>query len=283
MSRERTLTRRLRVLKTLDEAVGALRALSAHHFRAARDALGPARCYREEVELTMAVAAELLLAAGEPAAGRPAIILAAADLGLCGDYTTRLAEAAAAARAELGEGLFYCVGRRAVRRLARFDIVPDRVYAAPASTAALPQLLLPLVDTVISDRRAGRLSSLDLVAARFEGAGHFTPVRTRILPAAPDRLAPPVHPSPYSTRVHLAAVLVREFLYVALHESLLDALAAEHGKRLAVADAAHTWLEERIATTERLRAAVRRELSTQEILEVAAGARRVRRGAEEFG
>jgi F-type H+-transporting ATPase subunit gamma len=280
MSRERALTRRLHVLGTLNEAVGALRALSAHHFRAARQALGPARRYRAEVELTIGAAATLLGDAPSPSSAPAGIILAAADLGLCGDYATRLAGAAIAARADLGPGPFYCIGRRALRPLARAGILPDRVDAAPSSMAALPLLLLPLVDAVVRDLHAGRLGSLDLVVARFEGAGHFTPVRVRLLPVAPPRPEARVRPSPYSSPVQLATVLVREFLYVALHESLLDALAAEHGKRLVTAESARGWLEERIAATERLRAAVRREVATQEILEVAAGARLLRQGAE---
>lgn len=282
MSRERALVRRLRVLGTLGEAVGALRALSAHHFRAARQALGSARVYREEVEATAGALAELISETAAPVVGRPAIILASADLGLCGEYVMRLVEAAAAARAELGPGPLYCVGRRAVRPLERLGIAPHTVYSAPASIAALPHLLLPLVDAIITERRAGNLGTLDLVAARFEGAGHFTPVRARILPAAPVQPAPAVRPSPYTTRAHLMTVVVREFLYVVLHESLLDALAAEHGKRLTVAESARVWIEERIAATSRLLTAIRRETSTQEILEVAAGARSQRRVAEEF-
>ena len=279
MSRERTLTHRLRVLGTLHEAVGALRALSAHHFRAARQALGPARRYRAEVERTIAAGAALLGEAPASPTAPAGILLAAADLGLCGDYSTQLAAAAAAARTELGAGPFYCVGRRALRPLARAGIVPDRVDTAPASTAALPLLLLPLVDAIVHDRRAGRLGSLDLVAARFEGAGHFTPVRVRLLPLTPPAVGTRVRLSPYSHPAHLAAVLVREFLYVALHASLLDGLAAEHGKRLVTAESARAWLEERMATTTRLRAAVRREMTTQEILEVTAGARLVREAA----
>jgi F-type H+-transporting ATPase subunit gamma len=280
VSRERTLTRRLRVLGTLGEAVRALRALSAHHFRAARQALGGARLYREEVEATMGALAELVSETAKPVIGPPAIILVTADLGLCGEYVMRLVEAAAAARAELGPGPLYCVGRRAVRPLGRLGIVPDQVYSAPASIAALPHLLLPLVDAVIADRHSANLGTLDLVAARFEGAGHFTPVRVRILPPAPVRPAPAVRPSPYTSRAHLTTVVVREFLYVVLHESLLDALAAEHGKRLTVAESARAWIEERIAATSRLLAAVRREASTQEILEVAAGARLQRQAVE---
>jgi F0F1-type ATP synthase gamma subunit len=278
MSRERVLRRRLHVLGTLHEAVGALRSLSAHHFRAARAALPAARTYRAEVEATLGVLPELLRPEAE-ARGESAILLVSADLGLCGDYAARLATEAARARASLGQGPFWCVGRRAVRPLAHAGITPDRVWPGAAGTASLPRLLVPLVNEIVAAREAGRLRSLVIVAARFDGAGRFVPTRNGILPVTPPAGAPPLRPSPYAGPAHLAAVLVREFLYVALHETLLDALAAEHGKRLVVAEGARGWLEQRRHATARQLGAVRRETTTQEVLEVATGARMLRRGA----
>ena len=50
MKRELELERRLRSLHTLGEAVGAMKSLSAHHFRETRSAVAPARIYREGVD-----------------------------------------------------------------------------------------------------------------------------------------------------------------------------------------------------------------------------------------
>ena len=50
MKREVELQRRLRSLEALGEAVGAMKSLSAHHFREARRGIEPARRYREGVE-----------------------------------------------------------------------------------------------------------------------------------------------------------------------------------------------------------------------------------------
>jgi F0F1-type ATP synthase gamma subunit len=73
---------------------------------------------------------------------------------------------------------------------------------------------------------------------------------------------------------------VREYLYATLYETLLEALASEHGKRLVTADSACSWLAERIAATRRRAAAIRRATSTQEILEVVTAARAARRERE---
>jgi F-type H+-transporting ATPase subunit gamma len=281
VSRERRLRRQLRALSTLEEAIGALRALSAQHFRTARNALQAARAYRSEVEATLGVLDSLGPAPASRRRAPHGVLLVAADLGLCGDYTAKLAAEGIAAHAETGAGPFYCVGRRATGLLSRAGIVPDRLYPSPGSVAGLHRLLLPLVNDLLEDRRVGRCGSLLLVAARFEGAGHFQPRRARLLPVARPQERRPLPASPYVPLAALAGVVVREFVYVTLHETLLDALAAEHGKRLVVAESARSWLEDRLEVVRRRIASVRMETSTQEVLEVAAGARSLRRAAAE--
>lgn len=277
MSEERALRSRLRTLATLHEAVGALRSLSAHHFRAARAALPAARGYRDAVEGTLGVLRDAPAAA---TAAAPGLIVVGADLGLCGDYSARIAAEAAAARREIGPGRVYCVGRRIQRPLENAGIALDRRYPAPVSAAGLAPVLIPLVNDVVADRRNGMVGDVVLVSARFAGAGRFSPVRSRILPVAAPPGAVTLAPSPYVRPAHLAAVLMREFLYVSLFESLLDALAAEHGKRLMSAESAWSWLGKRIAATASRLGALRRETTTQEVLEVASGARRLRAAAQ---
>ena len=75
-------------------------------------------------------------------------------------------------------------------------------------------------------------------------------------------------------------MVVREYLYISLYETLLGALASEHGKRLVMAESARSWLEERMDATRRRLAAIRRETTTQELLEIAVAARASQREAE---
>jgi len=276
LSRELALQRRLRTLATLEEAVTALRALSAQHFRAARAPLAAARLYRDEVQR--------FLGALEP--GRPAadavptgIVLVASDLGLVGDYTPRLVREALALRAEHGAGPLVCLGRRALAPLAKAGVIPASVQAAPTSVAALTTLLVPLVDTLLALRSRGELGALWLVAARFEGAGAYTPVRVPVLPIAPTTPRPRIGVSPYGTAAALRSTVVREVLYASLFETLLESLASEHGMRLVTAESARVWLLERIDATRRRAAALRLESSTQEVLEMVAAARSARRAA----
>ncbi len=278
MSRERVLQRRLRTLGTLDEAVGALRSLSAQHFRAARAPLAAARAYRDEVQRFLRVLEPSR--AAPPPEGPAGIVLLAADLGLVGDYSVRLVREALALRADCGPGPLVCLGRRAVSPLAKAGVQPTSVQPAPTRVAGLAGLLLPLVDTLLSLRRDGELGSLWLVAARFEGAGEYTPVRIPVLPVVAPAQLPPLANSPYCDAEQLRSVVVREYLYASLYETLLEALASEHGKRLVTAESAHSWLDERMSATRRLAAAIRRETSTQEVLEIVVASRAAQREAE---
>jgi F0F1-type ATP synthase gamma subunit len=270
VSRERTLRRRLRTLATLDEVIGALRSLSAQHFRAARAPLAAARAYRDEVAQFLGVIDGVRAPAAQ---GPTGIVLIAADLGLVGDYTARLVREALALREEHGAGPLVCLGHRALAPLARGGVVPVSEQPAPTSVTGLASVLLPLVDTLVSLAAQGELGSLWLVAARFEGAGRYAPMRVPVLPVPAATGGARLPPSPYGDAAHLRTVVLREYLYASLFLTLLEALASEHGKRLATAESARSWLAERIEATRRLGAALRREASTQEVLEVAVAAR----------
>jgi F-type H+-transporting ATPase subunit gamma len=268
MKREYDLKRRLRSLETLGEAVSAMKSLSAHHFRETRNAVGPARVYREGVERFLGWAG-----AGLPPGDGPAgLLVVGGELGLCGGYNAHLVAAGAARRSELGPGPTICVGHRAGALLGRRDVEVRRFYAAPTSVRGITDLLLRLAEDVLETYVAERLASFDIVSSRFGGVGVDRPTTVRLLPLESKRseAAPKVR---YVSTARLASAAIREYLYIVLYDLLLDALASEHSARLVATQAAEKWLEER---TDRLRhhlAATRREASTQEVIEIAGGAR----------
>jgi len=268
MKREVELKRRLRSLGSLREAVGAMKSLSAHHFREARQAVEPARTYRDGVERILGWTGASL-PAGDGGRG---LLVIGAELGLCGGYNAEMIDAAAKRRAELGEGPTLCVGHRAATLLGRRDVAIAKTYDGPTSVLGIPGLLLSLAEDVLTAFANESLSSFDIVSSRFGGVGKASPATVRLLPIEPGtpRLR---RQARYVEEDHFATSVVREFLYITIYDLLLDALASEHGARLAATEAAQTWLDEQ---TERLRRhlmATRREASTQEMIEISAGAR----------
>lgn len=274
MTRERTLRRRLDSLRVLGEAVNAMKSLSAHHLRAARAGLTAARAYRDGVDRVIASAG--IVQVGSPAA-TPAFLLIAADLGLCDGYSSRLTNMALEQHGHLSARQFYCIGRRPLTSLRRLDIEPARVYPTVTSVGGLSRLLLELADDVLGDYVTGVFSSLHVVSARFDGVGAFTPRITRVLPVVSTQPARPPAATPYAASRHLAQTAVREYLYSTLYELLLDALASEHGMRLIATQSAAEWLDSRVESLQRQLLSVRRESSTQEVLDVAGSARQRRR------
>ncbi len=268
MRHEVYLRRRLHTLHTLHDAVSAMRSLSAHHFRIVRKALLPAREYRAEIEQ---VVGEIGIHQPISAIAPSGLLVVASDLGLCGDYNSQLARQTLEEYQQRQLGPVYSVGRRLRPALARAGITSQRDYDAPASLDGLSQLLLQLAQDLLEDYTAERIGGLYVASARFDGIGHFTPVCTRLLPIAPIQASTPLRRSPYVASDHLRAVAVREFIYISLHEVLLDALAAEHGMRLTAAEAALQWIEGASTQTSRKLSASRSESATQELLDIVAG------------
>ena len=267
MNRE-SLRRHLHMLGMLSEAVTAMRSLSAHHFRTARAALPAARDYHKGVEAAIAAVG---LVVPPPTSIPPAMLLVASDLGLCGSYNSKLVERGLELCCERLIKRTYGIGKRGVNALERAGQPVAGTYSVPTSTAGLTPLLLRLAEDLLRDYLSGAFGSLLVVSARFEGVGSCRPIVTQVLPIEPRSRSTPFIPSSYVSRRHLATVAIREFLYITLYEILLDALASEHGSRLVATEAAGEWLDTRIASTHRRLWAIRREESTQEVLDIAAG------------
>jgi len=268
VKREYDLKRRLRSLRTLGEAVSAMKSLSAHHFRETRSAVEPARAYREGVERFLGWAGAGL----PPGEGPAGLLVIGGELGLCGGYNAHVVAAGAERRVELGQGPTMCVGHRAGALLARRGIELRRVYAAPTSVRGITEPLIDLAEQVLEIYVAERLASFDIVSSRFGGVGVDRPAVVRLLPleTKPTGVAPTVR---YVGLGRLASAAVREYLYIVLYDLLLDALASEHSARLVATQGAEKWLEKRTDRLRRHLSATRREASTQEVIEIAGGAR----------
>lgn len=267
MKREHDLGERLHSLEALGAAVGAMKSLSAHHFRAARAGLEAARAYRDGISRAAGIVGAALPAGDGPSG----LLVIGSELGLCGGYNTHVVAAAARRRAELGAGPTLCVGRRAAAYLARLAIDVDRTYPAPASVQGITEVLLRLAQDTLGHYVARRMACFEVVSSRFEGVGVDRPTTTRLLPVGAEALE--AVPARYASRDRFVAVAIRELLYITMYSLLLEALASEHGARLAATESAEGWLDDRTAQLRRRLVASRREVSTQETIEIAAGAR----------
>ena len=268
MKRELELAQRLRSLSTMGEAVSAMKSLSAHHLRESRQAIAPARAYRDGIERILGWSGASL-GAGE---GLPGLLVVGGELGLCGSYNAQVVETGAQRRAELGPGPTLCVGHRAAALLDRRAVSIAKVYGGPTAVRGITPLLLAVAEDVLTRYVGERLSRFEIVSARFGGIGVARPEGVALLPLEA-RQAETRRAARYVSANQFASAAAREYLYIVLYELLLDALAAEHGARLVATQAAEAWLRDRAERLRRWLAAARRESSTQEMIELAAGAR----------
>jgi F-type H+-transporting ATPase subunit gamma len=270
MKRKQFFQHRLQTLSALRDAVGAMRSLSAHHFRRARGTLSATRAYREEMNQRISeIGIRQPLHPDAPVG----MLVLASDLGLCGDYNARLAQLAIQNAQEHEAKVIYSVGRRVRNGLAKHSLHPARSYDAPASLEGLSTLLEGLAQDILDDYLARRIGALYVISAGFAGVGHFKPLVVRVLPIEPTAPTTPIPTSPYLDSDHLMMVAVREFFYISLFGILLDGLAAEHGMRLMAAESALEWLDGVTVATSRRLAAARSEASTQELLDIVSGSR----------
>jgi F-type H+-transporting ATPase subunit gamma len=268
--RELELQRRLRSLDALGATISAMKSLSAHHFRDAREAVEASRLYRQGVEQILAEA-NVSMAAGARGCG---LLVLGGELGLCGAYNAQVVASAARRREELGAGPTLCVGRRAASLLGRRGLAL-RTYAAPTSVRGSPELLVNVVEDVLTSYVQEQLAEFEVVSVRFEGVGSNRPTVTRLLPLENTRSEQSARVR-YVSALHLMHAVVREVLYIEMYDLLLDALAAEHAARLVATQSAERWLSERSERTRRQLASAQRETSTQEVIEIAGGARHQR-------
>jgi F-type H+-transporting ATPase subunit gamma len=275
VKREQQLRQRLQSLDSLGEAIDAMKNLSARHYREMRVAVGPAHVYREGIERILSwTGAEL--PAGDGPAG---LLVIGAELGLCGAYNAHVVAAGAAHRAELGDGPTFVAGRRAAALLTRRGVTLTRVSRAPTSIDGITEFLLGLAEELLTAYVRENLASLDIVSTQFVGVGDHPATVLRLLPLTA-RDADHAPQPRYVTPATLRFAAIREYLYIVLYDLLLDALASEHGARLVATQAAGNWLDERSQRVRQQLAATRREASTQEVIEIAAGARARRTKAD---
>jgi F-type H+-transporting ATPase subunit gamma len=276
MKRELQLTKRLHTLHALEEAVTAMKSLAAHHFLLARRSLQAGRHYRSEIEALIRKFGFPI----HPIVDAPAgILLLTSDLGLCADFNSRLSQHASEMPATFPKARYYVVGRRGCNALRKKTQDIYRNYFAPASVDGLAGSLRTVAEDVFTDYGQRNISRLIVVSARFEGAGRFSVSQTQVLPLHFPADGEPAILSPWQSPAHLLQVALREYLYIVLYELLLDSLAAEHGMRLVAAETARKWIRDSSQTVQRQLSAVRRENSTQEVLDIVAASRKMRSDA----
>jgi F-type H+-transporting ATPase subunit gamma len=231
--------------------------------------------------------------AASPKRHRPpcAIVLFGSDRGMCGRFDEAVIEHTAAFVAEEHPGAHpiptTVVGHRLIERLHDVEgISIEATFPVPSSLHGVVPLVDRLVETVESQRAAGRAERVLLLYHRRGARGLSTPRTERVLPIPdewfgrlgrlgwPGRGLPAFPPLP---REDLLRGLAWSYLFGAFHRAVIDSLESETAARLAAMQAAERNLEDR---EQELLLAYRRERQatiTEELFDVWQGGQAVGR------
>lgn len=276
------LRRRIRSVRNTQQVTKAMKMVSAAKLRRAQDRVLAARpyaaMYRDlRARVAAAVAMDESLAAHPLLAQRPEerilLVFFTADRGLAGAFNTNLIRAAQAFLAQhAGQRVeLVTIGRkgRDFFRKRQAPIVAEYTgfsqrfdYADAASVARF-----------LIERYAGaETDAVYLLYNEFKSLISARLTTLRVLPVEPAAAARPVDYIFEQPPRQILEGLLPRYVEIAVHQALLESVAAEHAARMTAMDQATKNAGEMIARLTLFMNRVRQASITKEIIEVVSGA-----------
>ena len=275
----KALRKRIATVRSTQQITRAMKMVAAAKLRRAQEAAERARPYAAKLtEMFAAVAAGVEPEAHPLLARRPEqridLLVLTSDRGLCGGYNANLLRFAAGFVRQHGgaETAVVVVGRKGLeyyrRRSAR--VVAHRqgiLTTAPTAMAA------ELAGEVTRRFVAEETDAVYLVYTRFRSALSQLPSVAPVLPvAAPSTDAPVADYIFEPKRPELLARLLPRYIEVLVTHALLEAIASEHGARMAAMENATRIAGEMIDRLTLSMNRARQATITKELMEIVSGA-----------
>ncbi|MCB2019142.1 MAG: F0F1 ATP synthase subunit gamma [Hydrogenophaga sp.] len=281
--RQAEVARHIGTVRQLDAVVNAMRGLAGARSQRSRHRLPAVRAYAETTLRAIAQARRLLPAAdaGESLipVGPPAVIVFGAEQGFAGAFPQQALDAA---RPDLAGARVFVVGSRTAALAQDEGLTVHWQCELPSSIDALTRTASRVLDAVIGFI-AGPGGEVILHHPVWQGGRGARPVRFRLLPLD-DSLTqsqhghdghggtamPPMVQLPVPV---LIESLAEEYLFARLVEGAYETFAAENEARVAAMASAHSGIEDKLEALQAQERLTRQEEITDEVIELAAGAR----------
>jgi F-type H+-transporting ATPase subunit gamma len=294
MAKFRELRARITGVENTAKITSAMKMVAAAKLRRAQDAIIAARPYGRKLQemlqflATTEEGASLSPLFEEREAERVAVVIIAADRGLCGAFNTNVirtatalidsqfAEHRASGRLDL-----ITVGKRAV------DYFAKRNYNVVASHPGIfGQLEFSVARQIVNELTGsfleGTVDRVIIVYTEFRSAIKQTVITTQFLPIPKlEESEAPSAPIDYifePTRVELLKSLLPKYLNTRFWNMLLDSNAAEQGARMTAMENATKNAKDLVRTLRLSYNKARQASITTEILEIVSGAEALREG-----
>lgn len=280
------LVRRIESATELHTITRTMRGLAAVNLRQHEIAANAADDYEAVIEDGLQVALregriQRLPIESVDADAPTAMIVFGSNQGLCGPVNRYVTAHAQAERASVGDlARVGVVGARMGAELDLVGMAPDAGWDLPGTIEAIPPRAEQLLETAERWRTEAGIDRLLLVFPHYLGRHRgYEPVTLQLLPTDRDWLewlairrwpsrAIPVFDMPWN---ELIGDLIHQALFVRLHRSFAQTMAAVSSSRLTAMDAAQRTIEERLTNLKRQHHQLRHSEITKELLDVTSG------------
>lgn len=291
---ERILKRRIRSVQSTRKTTRAMELIAGSRIVRAQQRIVGARPYSERVT---ALSADIAAAPGDRghrllggggSTGAVALVVIAADRGLCGGYNSfvlRAAEARLRALAREGRAAqVTVVGRKGVSYLRYREQQVDHSITGITDSPGYEDAR-QVAEAVNGPFRAGEVERVEIVSTRFVSAGSQKVETATVVPLGAESGTEGVafdyelEPERDELLEALAPLLIEASVFIAL----LEASASEHAARQRAMKAATDNADELITNLRRVMNRVRQDAITTEIMDIVGGAEALRQasGAED--
>ena len=281
------LRRKIRAAEDLQSVVKTMKALAAVNFRQYEKAVDSLAEYNRTIELGLQVLLRSrpeVIARGVPEpTKRLGAVAFGSDQGMCGQLNDQIVshamEAMEGFKVEPEDRTILAVGMRAAARLQDAGQPVEEALSVPGSSASITTMVQELI-MIIEEWHAER--NIDQVVLFFSlhlSGASYRPHTLRLLPVDGTWLRK-VADREWTGRTipiftmdwdRLFSILIRQYLFVSLHQAFAESLASENASRLASMQGAEKNIEERL---EELHARFhqQRQMSiTEELLDIVSG------------
>ncbi len=284
MANIKELKKKIKSTKGTLKITTAMKLVSAAKLAKAQHAIQSARPYAWELEETIKTVSTLLESythrylQADASNKRSVLLVISANKGLCGGYNSQLAKEVRRYLAESDEEFkVYFIGRK-VRELLQGQVNEGKFFQferIEPSYQEMQKVAAELAELFAS----GEWGQVSVAYNVFRSAISFQPTVKKVLPivleqAEKERLRKEFlfdfkyEPGPRE----ILDALIPEAYLSAVYTCLLDALAAEHGSRMAAMDSAVTNCKEAIQSLTLKMNKLRQAAITTELIEVVSGA-----------
>ncbi len=283
MANIKELKKKIKSTKSTLKITSAMKLVSAAKMARAQDAIQNSRPYANELENTIKTVAALIQDYKHPylelSDNKQSVMLViSSDKGLCGGYNSQIAKKVRRFIDESDEDIkVFFIGKKA-RDLIAANVNTDKTFTFNKNEPAFHEV--QSIATELSDLfKVGEVGKVYVAYNVFNSAISFTPTVKQALPVSLDQKETEElqEKFPFDFKYSpnpsvILDTLIPESYVATVYTCILDALAAEHGARMAAMDSAVGNCKEAIRTLTIKMNKLRQAAITTELIEVVSGA-----------